>query len=49
MTLLKTEALRQEIIVDIVRDRLDALLPEPLIHILERESGIREEAQQAHS
>jgi len=45
----ETEALRQEIIVNIVRDRLDALLPEPLINVLERESSIRKQAQQAHS
>jgi hypothetical protein len=33
----ETEALRQQVIVGIVRDRLDALLPEPLDDVLVRE------------
>jgi hypothetical protein len=33
----ETEALSQRVIVDIVRDRLDGLLPEPLDRVLERE------------
>jgi hypothetical protein len=37
----ETEALRQTIIADIVRARLDALLPEPLARELEREEQQR--------
>ncbi|HEX9322910.1 MAG TPA: hypothetical protein VF913_12425 [Xanthobacteraceae bacterium] len=33
----ETEALRQTVIVDILRDRLDELLPEPLARVQERE------------
>jgi hypothetical protein len=40
----ETEALSQALIVQIVRDRLDALLPEPLADILAREE---EEARTA--
>jgi hypothetical protein len=32
----ETEALRQTVLVDLLRARLDALLPEPLVHVLER-------------
>lgn len=39
----ETEALSQAVIVQIVRDRLDALLPEPLESVLEREEAEREE------
>ena len=38
----ETEALGQNMIVGIVRDHLDALLPEPLEHVLERETEERE-------
>ncbi len=34
---IETEALSQTIIVNILRNRLDELLPEPLDHVLERE------------
>jgi hypothetical protein len=38
----ETEALSQRLIVQIVRDRLDELLPEPLSHFLGREEVERE-------
>jgi hypothetical protein len=38
----ETEALRQNVIVDLVRERLDSLLPQPLDHVLVREGGERE-------
>jgi hypothetical protein len=38
----ETEALSQRLIVQIVRDRLDELLPEPLSHFLAREEVERE-------
>jgi hypothetical protein len=38
---IETEALRQDVIVGIVRDVLDAELPEPLEHVLEREQRQR--------
>ena len=38
----ETEALSQSVIVQIVRDRLDALLPEPLEDVQEREEAERE-------
>jgi hypothetical protein len=37
----ETEALRQEVIVRLVRERLDALLPEPLHHVRVREGQER--------
>ena len=37
----ETEALSQVTIIAIVRDRLDALLSEPLADVLEREAGER--------
>jgi hypothetical protein len=37
----ETEALSQRIIVEILRNRLDQLLPEPLTRVLERESRER--------
>jgi hypothetical protein len=39
----ETEALGQSVIVGIVRDRLDALLPEPIETVLEREEAQRRE------
>jgi hypothetical protein len=41
----ETEALKQQVIVQIVRDRLDAELPEPLETVLERERRQREEVE----
>ena len=38
----ETEALSQRIIVEILRDRLDELLPEPLERVHERELRERE-------
>jgi hypothetical protein len=38
---IETEALKQNVIVGIVRDALDALLPEPLSAVLEREEQQR--------
>jgi hypothetical protein len=38
----ETEALSQQLIVQIVRDRLDALLPEPLEAVRVREEAERE-------
>lgn len=38
----ETEALRQQVIVSIVRDRLDELLPEPLADVVEREQRQRD-------
>jgi hypothetical protein len=38
----ETEALSQRLIVQIVRDRLEELLPEPLSHFLDREQVERE-------
>jgi hypothetical protein len=40
---IETEALSQEIIVETLRDHLDALLPEPLKAVLEREERQRKE------
>jgi hypothetical protein len=40
----ETEALSQRVIVDIVRDRLDELVPEPLAGVLERERDQRQRA-----
>jgi hypothetical protein len=37
----ETEALRQTVLMDILRRRLDELIPEPLQHVQERESGHR--------
>ena len=37
----ETEALRQTVLVDILRSRLDELLPEPLSRVLEREQRQR--------
>jgi hypothetical protein len=37
----ETEALSQRIIVEIVRNRLEELLPEPLEHVQEREAAQR--------
>jgi hypothetical protein len=42
----ETEALSQRIIVEIVENRLVALLPEPLEHVLEREAKGRQEIEQ---
>ena len=41
----ETEALKQQVIVQIVRDILDAELPEPLETVLERERRQREELE----
>jgi len=41
MPAIETEALRQEIIVEIVRARLQALLPQPIERVLEREKRQR--------
>jgi hypothetical protein len=43
----ETEALSQTIIVEIVRDRLDQLLPEPLTTVLEHEARQRAKIQRA--
>ena len=40
---IETEALRQPVIVGIVRDALNAELPEPLDRVLEREARQRRE------
>ena len=40
----ETEALSQTVIVDIVRQRLDELLPEPLANVLERAEGREDRA-----
>jgi hypothetical protein len=45
----ETEALSQATIVRIVRDRLDALLPEPLEDVLEREEAERERIRERMS
>jgi hypothetical protein len=37
----ETEALRQTVLIEILRARLDALLPEPLSRVLEREQSQR--------
>jgi hypothetical protein len=37
----ETEALRQTVLIEILRARLDALLPEPLSRVLEREQRQR--------
>jgi hypothetical protein len=37
----ETEALRQTVLIEFLRDRLDELLPEPLSHVLEREQRQR--------
>jgi hypothetical protein len=42
----ETEALSQKLIIKLVRRRLDALLPEPLARVLERETEEREELQE---
>ncbi len=42
----ETEALQQQVIVDIVRRRLNALLPEPLAAVREREVKQRRQAIQ---
>jgi len=44
--LVETEALSQRIIVDIVRSRLDELIPEPLENVHERETEQRQEIKQ---
>jgi hypothetical protein len=42
---IETEALKQQVIVQIVRDALDAELPEPLKDVLEREQQERQEIE----
>jgi hypothetical protein len=39
---IETEALSQTVLVDILTNRLDALLPEPIERVLEREQAERE-------
>jgi hypothetical protein len=40
---IETEALRQEVLVTILRDRLDALVPEPLDRLVRREARQRKQ------
>ena len=42
---IETEALQQQVIVQIVRDALDAELPEPLDRVLERERRQRRQIE----
>ena len=42
----ETEAISQRVLIDILRDRLDELLPEPLARVLERERGQRRRLEQ---
>lgn len=44
----EAEALTQRVLVALVRDALDQLLPEPLEHVQEREQTEREEWKEAH-
>lgn len=44
---IETEALKQNVIIGIVRDELDRLLPEPLATVLEREERQRAQVRAA--